>query len=204
MRKATIDRQTSETNISATVNLDGGGTYALTTGIGFLDHMLEQLARHSLIDISVKAKGDLHIDAHHTTEDVGIVLGQAVGRALGDRRGIRRYASLELPMDEALTRVAVDVSGRPCLVWRTRFSQTRIGDFDTELVPEWFRAFAINAGITVHVETLYGDNSHHIAESCFKGLGRALRAAIAIDPYEKGRIPSTKETLKADAAVDRS
>ena len=204
MRKATIDRQTSETNISATVNLDGGGAYALTTGIGFLDHMLEQLARHSLIDISVKAKGDLHIDAHHTTEDVGIVLGQAVGRALGDRRGIRRYASLELPMDEALTRVAVDVSGRPYLVWRTRFSQTRIGDFDTELVPEWFRAFAINGGMTVHVETLYGDNSHHIAESCFKGLGRALRAAIAIDPSEKGRIPSTKGTLKADAAVDRS
>jgi imidazoleglycerol-phosphate dehydratase len=204
MRKATIDRQTSETNISATVNLDGGGAYELTTGIGSLDHMLEQLARHSLIDISVKAKGDLHIDAHHTTEDVGIVLGQAVGRALGDRRGIRRYASLELPMDEALTRVAVDVSGRAYLVWRTRFSQTRIGDFDTELVPEWFRAFAINAGMTVHVETLYGDNSHHIAESCFKGLGRALRAAIAIDPSEKGRIPSTKGTLKADAAVDRS
>src|SRR6266508_1763130 len=170
MRKSTIDRQTSETSITATVNLDGAGAYEIATGIGFLDHMLEQLSRHSMIDISVKAAGDLHIDAHHTTEDVGIVLGQAVARALGDRRGVRRYASLELPMDEALTRVAIDISGRPYLVWRARFSQARIGDFDTELVHEWFRAFAMNAGVTMHSETLYGDNSHHIAESCFKGL----------------------------------
>jgi imidazoleglycerol-phosphate dehydratase len=195
MRKATIDRQTTETAIVATVDLDGSGTCDVATGVGFLDHMLQQLSRHSLIDISVKAKGDLHIDAHHTTEDVGIALGQAVAKALGDRRGINRYASLDLPMDEALTRIAVDVSGRPFLVWRTKFSQPRIGDFDTDLVREWFQAFAMNAGVTLHVETPYGENAHHIAESCFKGLARALRIAFAIDARQKDSIPSTKGTL---------
>jgi imidazoleglycerol-phosphate dehydratase len=195
MRKATIERRTAETRVAATVNLDGAGTYDIATGIGFLDHMLEQLSRHSLIDIEIKAKGDLHIDAHHTTEDVGIVLGQAIGQALGDRKGIRRYASLDLPMDEALTRTAIDVSGRAYLVWRTKFSLAKIGGFDTELVREWFRAFAMNSGITLHVETLYGDNNHHIAESCFKGLARTLRTAIEIDPDQKERVPSTKGTL---------
>jgi imidazoleglycerol-phosphate dehydratase len=197
MRKASIERRTAETAVAATVNLDGSGIYDIATGIGFLDHMLEQLSRHSLIDIKIKAKGDLHIDGHHTAEDVGITLGQAIGQALGDRKGIRRYASLDLPMDEALTRVAVDVSGRPYLTWRTKFSLAKIGDFDTELVREWFQAFAMNAGVTLHVETLYGDNNHHIAESCFKGLARALRAAIELDPRQQGRIPSTKGTLTA-------
>ena len=197
MRKASIERRTGETAVAATVNLDGSGIYDIATGIGFLDHMLEQLSRHSLIDIKIKAKGDLHIDGHHTAEDVGITLGQAIGQALGDRKGIRRYASLDLPMDEALTRVAVDVSGRPYLTWRTKFSLAKIGDFDTELVREWFQAFAMNAGVTLHVETLYGDNNHHIAESCFKGLARALRAAIELDSRQEGRIPSTKGTLTA-------
>jgi imidazoleglycerol-phosphate dehydratase len=197
MRKAAIERRTTETSVAVTVNLDGAGAYEIATGIGFLDHMLEQLARHSLIDIKVEAKGDLHIDAHHTTEDVGIALGQAVAQALGDRKGVRRYASLDLPMDEALTRVAIDVSGRPYLVWRTKFPSGKIGDFDTELVREWFQAFAMNSGVTIHVETLYGDNNHHIAEACFKGLARALRAAIDIDPNQKDRVPSTKGTLKS-------
>jgi imidazoleglycerol-phosphate dehydratase len=197
MRKATIERQTTETTIAVSVDLDGTGAYEVATGVGFLDHMLEQLSRHSLIDISLKAKGDLHIDAHHTTEDAAIVLGQAVSQALGDRRGIRRYASFDLPMDETLTRLAIDMSGRPYLIWRTKFSQPTIGNFDTELVREWFHAFAMNAGVTLHVETLYGDNSHHIAESCFKGLARALRAAIEIDPRQKDRIPSTKGVLKS-------
>jgi imidazoleglycerol-phosphate dehydratase len=197
MRKAAIERRTTETSVAVTVNLDGTGAYDVATGIGFLDHMLEQLARHSLIDIKVEAKGDLHIDAHHTTEDVGIALGQAVAQALGDRKGVRRYASLDLPMDEALTRVAIDVSGRPYLVWRTKFPSGKIGDFDTELVREWFQAFAMNSGVTIHVETLYGDNNHHIAEACFKGLARALRAAIDIDPNQKDRVPSTKGTLKS-------
>jgi imidazoleglycerol-phosphate dehydratase len=197
MRKATIERSTTETSIAASVNLDGAGVYDVATGVGFLDHMLEQLARHSLIDINVAAKGDLHIDAHHTTEDVGIALGQAVARALGDRKGIRRYASLDLPMDEALTRVAIDLSGRPYLVWRTKFSHAKIGDFDTELVREWFQAFAMNSGATLHVETFYGDNNHHIAESCFKGLARALRTAIEIDPHQMDRVPSTKGMLQA-------
>lgn len=196
MRKATIERSTTETSITASVDLDGSGAYEVATGIGFLDHMLEQLARHSLIDVSLAAKGDLHIDAHHTTEDIGIALGQAVGQALGDRKGIRRYASIDLPMDEALTRVAIDVSGRPYLVWRTKFSLAKIGDFDSELAREWFHAFAMNSGTTLHIETLYGDNNHHIAESCFKGLARALRAAIEIDPNQKDRVPSTKGTLK--------
>ena len=175
MRQASIERNTTETRISVAVALDGTGTFDVKTGVGFLDHMLEQLSRHSLIDITLRAKGDLHIDAHHTTEDSGIALGQAVARALGDRKGIRRYASLYLPMDGTLTRAAIDVSGRPFLVWKVQFTAPKIGEFDTELVREWFQAFAINAGITLHVETLYGDNAHHIAESCFKGLARALR-----------------------------
>jgi imidazoleglycerol-phosphate dehydratase len=194
-RQATIDRSTKETKIKATVDLDGTGAYDVATGIGFLDHMLEQLARHSLIDITLKAKGDLHIDFHHTTEDSGIVLGQAVAKALGDKQGIARYAGVHLPMDETLTRVAVDVSGRPYLIWKVAFPTPKIGDMDTELFREWFQAFAQNAGITLHIETLYGDNSHHIAETCFKGLARALRAAIAIDPRQAGRVPSTKGTL---------
>jgi imidazoleglycerol-phosphate dehydratase len=195
MRKASIERKTTETAIAASVDLDGTGTYDIKTGMGFLDHMLEQLARHSLIDIKIRAKGDLHIDFHHTTEDTGIALGQVLAKALGERKGIMRYASLHLPMDETLTRAAIDVSGRPYLVWNVAFSRPKIGDFDTELVREWFRAFAMNAGITLHVETLYGDNNHHIAESCFKALARALREAIAIDPRQKGRIPSTKGSL---------
>jgi imidazoleglycerol-phosphate dehydratase len=194
-RQATIDRSTKETKIKATVDLDGTGAYDIATGIGFLDHMLEQLSRHSLIDITLKAKGDLHIDFHHTAEDSGIVLGQAVSKALGDKQGITRYASLHLPMDETLTRVAVDVSGRPYLIWKVAFSQPKIGEMDTELFREWFQAFAQNAGITLHVECLYGDNNHHIAETCFKGLARALREAIAIDARQAGRVPSTKGTL---------
>jgi imidazoleglycerol-phosphate dehydratase len=194
-RQATIDRSTKETKIKATVDLDGTGAYDISTGIGFLDHMLEQLARHSLIDITLKAKGDLHIDFHHTTEDTGIVLGQAVAKALGDKQGIARYACAHLPMDEVLTRVAIDVSGRPHLLWKVAFSAPKIGDMDTELFREWFQAFAMNAGITCHVETLYGANSHHIAETCFKGLARALREAVAIDPRQAGRVPSTKGTL---------
>lgn len=195
MRKAGIERKTTETEIAASVALDGTGAYDVKTGVGFLDHMLEQLARHSLIDIKLRAKGDLHIDFHHTTEDSGIALGQAVAKALGDRKGIRRYASLHLPMDETLTRAAIDVSGRPYLIWKVEFSHPKIGDFDTELVREWFQAFAMNAGVTLHVETLYGDNNHHIAESCFKALARCLREAIEIDPRQKDRIPSTKGSL---------
>jgi imidazoleglycerol-phosphate dehydratase len=194
-RQATIDRSTKETKIKATVDLDGTGAYDIATGVGFLDHMLEQLSRHSLIDITLKAKGDLHIDFHHTTEDAGIVLGQAVAKALGDKQGIARYASLYLPMDETLTRVAVDVSGRPYLIWKVAFSQSKVGEMDTELFREFFQAFAQNAGITLHVECLYGDNNHHIAETCFKGLARALREAVAIDPRQAGRVPSTKGSL---------
>jgi imidazoleglycerol-phosphate dehydratase len=196
MRRASVDRKTTETDVTATVDLDGNGVFDISTGVGFLDHMLEQLSRHSLIDISLKARGDVHIDFHHTTEDSGIALGQAVARALGDRKGIRRYASLHLPMDEALTRAAIDVSGRPYLIWKVAFNRPKIGDFDTELVREWFQAFAMNAGVTLHVETLYGDNNHHIAESCFKALARCLREAIAIDPRQKDRIPSTKGSLQ--------
>ena len=197
MRTGEIARKTKETEISVKVNLDGKGSSEIATGIGFFDHMLDLLARHSRIDMAVKAKGDLHIDYHHTTEDVGIVLGQAVKKALGDMRGIARYASLYMPMDETLTRVAVDVSGRPFLVFRTAFKAQKIGAFDTELVREFFQAFAINAGITLHVETLYGDNAHHIAESCFKGLARALRIAFSIDPAAATEIPSTKGSLGA-------
>src|SRR5215510_5847596 len=195
MRKATVKRTTKETDVEIAVDLDGTGVSSIATGIGFFDHMLDLLARHSRIDLSVAAKGDLHIDHHHTTEDVGIALGQAVKQALGDMRGITRYADVHLPMDEALTRVAIDISGRPFLVFRAEFVRDKIGAFDTELVREWFQAFAMNAGITLHVETLYGANDHHIAESCFKGLARALRAAFAIDPRAAGEIPSTKGSL---------
>lgn len=195
MRKASVKRKTGETEIAVSVDLDGTGACRIATGIGFFDHMLELFGRHSLIDLEVEAKGDSHVDFHHTVEDVGIALGQAVAKALGDKKGIRRYASLDLPMDETLTRVALDISGRPFLVFRTSFSQPKIGEFDTELVREWFQAFAINSGVTLHVETLYGDNNHHIAESCFKGLARALRAGVEIDPRQEGRIPSTKGSL---------
>ena len=194
-RQATLTRKTKETEISAAIDLDGSGAYDIKTGIGFLDHMLEQLARHSLIDIKLSAKGDLHIDYHHTAEDTGIVLGQAFAKALGDKVGIARYADVHLPMDETLTRVCVDVSGRPYLIWKVGFSRPKVGEMDTELFREWFQAFAQNAGITLHIETLYGDNNHHIAETCFKGLARALRAAIAHDPRQAGRVPSTKGTL---------
>jgi imidazoleglycerol-phosphate dehydratase len=195
MRKATVKRTTKETDVAVTVDLDGRGEAAIATGIGFLDHMLDLLARHSRIDMTVKAAGDLHIDHHHTTEDVGIALGQAVKQALGDMRGVTRYADVHLPMDEALTRVAIDISGRPFLVFKSNFSRDKIGTFDTELVREWFQAFAMNAGITLHVETLYGTNDHHISESCFKGLARALRAAVAVDPRMKDEVPSTKGSL---------
>lgn len=195
MRKGSVKRTTKETDIAVAVDLDGKGVSSVSTGIGFLDHMLDLLARHSRIDIEVKAKGDLHIDHHHTTEDVGIALGQAVKQALGDMKGITRYADVHMPMDEALTRVAIDVSGRPFLVFKAAFMRDKVGTFDTELVNEWFQAFAMNSGITLHVETLYGSNDHHIAESCFKGLARALRAALAIDPRSANEIPSTKGSL---------
>ena len=196
MRKASLDRKTTETQIAVSINLDGTGAYDVKSGVGFLDHMLELLSRHSLIDIKLRAKGDTHIDFHHTTEDSGIALGQAFTKALGDRKGIKRYADCFLPMDEALTRAAIDVSGRPYLIWNVEFSGPKIGEFDTELVREWFQAFAMNAGVTLHVHTLYGDNCHHIAESCFKALARVLRGAIEIDPRQKDRILSTKGSLK--------
>ena len=195
MRKAEVARKTKETDIVASVALDGTGRAEIATGIGFLDHMLDLLARHSRIDLTVKATGDLHIDQHHTTEDVGIALGQAVKQALGDKRGITRYADVHMPMDETLTRVALDISGRPFLVFRSTFGKDKVGNFDTELVQEWFQAFAMNAGLTLHVETLYGVNDHHIAESCFKGLARALRAAVAIDEKARDEVPSTKGAL---------
>jgi imidazoleglycerol-phosphate dehydratase len=195
MRKGAIKRKTKETDVEVEVDLDGAGRSQIATGIGFLDHMLDLLARHSRIDIMVKAKGDLHIDHHHTTEDVGIALGQAVKQALGEMRGITRYADVHVPMDEALTRVAIDVSGRPFLVFKAKFGRDKVGAFDTELVQEWFQAFAMNAGITLHIEVLSGTNDHHIAESCFKGLARALRAAFALDPRALGEVPSTKGTL---------
>ncbi len=194
-RRATVERRTKETTITASVDLDGTGRYDVATGVGFLDHMIEQLARHSLIDISLRAKGDLHIDQHHTTEDSGIALGQAVAKALGDKTGIARYGSAYLPMDETLTRVALDVSGRPYLVWDVAFTRSKVGEMDTELFREWFQAFAQHAGLTLHVETLYGENSHHIAETCYKALARALRQAIALDQRQGGRVPSTKGQL---------
>jgi imidazoleglycerol-phosphate dehydratase len=195
MRQATIERNTSETKIRTTVALDGTGLYRVETGIGFLDHMLEQLARHSLIDIELKAEGDLSIDAHHTTEDTGIVLGQAVSQALGERKGIVRYGAALIPMDETLTRVVIDLSNRPALVWKVTLPRDRLGALDSELVKEWFKAFAQAAGATLHVEMLYGENTHHIVESCFKGLARALRQAVAIDPGKADAVPSTKGTL---------
>jgi imidazoleglycerol-phosphate dehydratase len=195
MRKASVKRTTKETDVEVAIDLDGEGRSSIATGIGFLDHMLDLLARHSRIDIDIKAKGDLHIDHHHTTEDVGIALGQAVKQALGEMKGIARYADVHVPMDEALTRVAMDISGRPFLVFKAEFVRDKVGPFDTELVQEWFQAFAMNAAVTLHVATLYGTNDHHIAESCFKGLARALRAAVAIDPRAAHEVPSTKGTL---------
>ncbi|WP_088332714.1 imidazoleglycerol-phosphate dehydratase HisB [Sphingomonas mucosissima] len=195
MRTATIRRDTSETKIAVTVNLDGTGNYHISTGVGFFDHMLEQLSRHSLIDLEVETKGDLHIDQHHTVEDTGIAIGEAIARALGDKRGIRRYGDALSPMDETLTQVALDISGRPWLVWKTDFTQKKLGEMDTELFKHWFHSFAQAAGITLHVETLHGENNHHIAESAFKGLARALRQAIEIDPRKADAIPSTKGVL---------
>jgi imidazoleglycerol-phosphate dehydratase len=195
MRKAVVTRKTNETDVSVEVNLDGKGVRSISTGVGFLDHMLDQLSRHSLIDMKIKTVGDLHIDMHHTTEDTGIALGQAISKALGDRKGIRRYGHCYLAMDETLSRAAIDVSGRPFLVWRTEFSAPKIGDMDTELFREFFQAFAMNAGITLHVETLYGANNHHIAESCFKSVARTLRDCIEIDLRMPDAVPSTKGTL---------
>lgn len=194
-RTASVSRKTNETAISVSVDLDGSGRYAVSTGVGFFDHMLEQLSRHSLIDLTLEAKGDLHIDDHHTVEDAGIAIGQAIARALGDRRGITRYASIDLAMDETLTRAAIDVSGRPFLVWQVVFSAPKIGTFDTELVREFFQALAQNAGITLHVTNHYGANNHHIAETCFKAVARALRTAIGPDARQAGAVPSTKGTL---------
>jgi imidazoleglycerol-phosphate dehydratase len=195
MRKGAVSRKTNETAIDVEVQLDGTGAAKIATGVGFFDHMLDQLARHSGIDMTIGAQGDLHIDDHHTVEDVGIALGQALRQAVGDKRGLTRYADCLLPMDETLTRVAVDVSGRPFLVFRTQFPTQKIGTFDVELVREFFQAFAMNAGLTLHIETLYGANSHHIAESCFKGVARAIGAALAIDTRQAARIPSTKGAL---------
>ena len=195
MRKASVERTTNETTISATVDLDGSGAYDVKTGIGFLDHMLEQLSRHSLIDLTVRASGDLHIDPHHTTEDTGIAIGEAVNQALGDRGGIRRYGSAVIPFDETLTRVALDASNRPYLIWRVAFTKPSLGELDTEMFKEWFQAFAQAAGMTLHIENQYGENNHHIAESCFKGLARSLRQAVEIDPRQAGAVPSTKGVL---------
>lgn len=194
-RAAKVTRNTKETRISASLRLDGSGRYDVATGIGFLDHMLEQLARHSLMDITLRAEGDLHIDFHHTTEDTGIVLGQALSQALGDRTGIVRYADALIPMDETLTRVALDASNRPYLIWKVEIPRDKLGAMDTELFKEWFQAFAQHGGLTLHVENLYGSNSHHIVESCYKGLARALRRAIEIDPRAAGAVPSTKGSL---------
>lgn len=195
MRTATIARKTNETEISVSIDLDGTGAHKMATGIGFFDHMLDQLSRHSLIDMDVTCKGDLHIDFHHTVEDVGIALGQAIQKAIGDKKGIRRYASCDLPMDGTLTRAALDVSGRPFLVFRAAFDRDKIGEIDTELFREFFQAFAINAGITLHIENFYFDNNHHLAESMFKAVARALRDALEIDPRQADRVPSTKGTL---------
>lgn len=194
-RTAKLSRKTNETDISVEINLDGTGKHDIQTGIGFFDHMLDQLSRHSLIDMTIRATGDLHIDDHHTVEDTGIVLGQAIASALGNRAGINRYASVDLAMDETLTRAALDVSGRPFLVWHADFSRSKVGDFDTELFREFFQAFSQNAGITLHVTNHYGENNHHIAETCFKAVARALRKAVEIDPRQVGVIPSTKGSL---------
>ena len=194
-RVSTISRKTNETQVSVTVEIDGTGTSEIRTGVGFFDHMLDQLSRHSLIDMKVEAKGDLHVDDHHTVEDTGVAIGLAISKALGDRRGITRYASLDLAMDETMTRAAIDVSGRPFLVWNVAFTSPKIGTFDTELVREFFQALAMNAGITLHIQNIYGANNHHIAETCFKAVARVLRTATEIDPRQAGRIPSTKGTL---------
>ena len=195
MRKASINRKTKETSIKVEVNLDGTGKSNIATGIGFLDHMMEQIAKHSLIDINLEAKGDLHIDLHHTTEDSGIAFGEALKKALGDKKGIKRYASSTIPMDETLSRVSLDLSNRPYLVWNVKLSVEKLGEMDTELFKEWYHAFAQSAGVTLHVENLYGDNSHHIIESCYKALARALRDAVQVDPRAEGIIPSTKGTI---------
>ena len=195
MREASVARKTSETDIALRLSLDGEGCYRVSTGVGFLDHMLEQLARHSLIDLELTAEGDLHIDAHHTTEDVGIAIGQAVSAALGERKGIRRYGHAYVPMDETLVRVALDLSNRPYLIWRVELPAAKLGVMDTELFREWFQAFAQHAGATLHVECLYGANTHHIVEACFKALARALRAAVEIDPRRSDATPSTKGVL---------
>ena len=194
-RKAKILRKTKETSISVAVNLDGKGKYNIKTGIGFLDHMLEQLSKHSLIDLEVNAKGDTHIDLHHTTEDTGIAIGEAIKKASGNRKGIKRYASTMIPMDETLSRVSIDVSNRPYLIWKVKLKVEKLGEMDTELFKEWFQAFSQSAGVTLHMENIYGDNSHHIIESCFKGLARTLRSALEIDPRTKNVIPSTKGSL---------
>jgi imidazoleglycerol-phosphate dehydratase len=194
-RQGKIERKTKETQIAVSVDLDGSGRSEISTGIGFLDHMLDQLSRHSLIDLTVKAKGDLHIDFHHTTEDTGICIGEAVAKALGDRTGIRRWGEATVPMDETLTRVALDASNRPYLIWKVNFSKPKLGEMDTELFKEWFQAFAQHAGLTLHIENLYGENNHHIVESCFKGLARSLRQAIEIDPRKSDAVPSTKGVL---------
>ena len=194
-RKAKISRKTKETNISVSVNLDGKGKYKIKTGVGFLDHMLEQLSKHSLIDLEVNAKGDTHIDLHHTTEDTGIAIGEAIKKAAGNRKGITRYASTMIPMDETLSRVSIDISNRPYLIWKVDLPVEKLGEMDTELFKEWFQAFSQSAGITMHVENIYGDNSHHIIESCYKALARSLRAALEMDPRNKKNIPSTKGSL---------
>ena len=194
-RKGKVSRKTKETSINVEVNIDGKGKYQIDTGIGFLDHMLEQLSKHSLIDLKVKAKGDTHIDLHHTTEDTGIAIGEAIKKAAGNRKGITRYASTMIPMDETLSRVSIDVSNRPYLIWKVDLAVEKLGEMDTELFKEWFQAFSQSAGVTLHVENIYGDNSHHIIESCFKGLARSLRAAMEIDPRNKKAIPSTKGSL---------
>jgi imidazoleglycerol-phosphate dehydratase len=195
MRIAKVNRKTKETSIEAEINLDGTGIYKIDTGIGFLNHMLEQLSKHSLVDINLKAKGDLHIDLHHTTEDSGIVIGEAIAKALGDKKGIKRYAHAYIPMDETLSRVSLDISKRPYLIWNVKLKVEKLGEMDTELFKEWFQAFSQSAGITLHVENIYGDNSHHIIESCFKGLARALRLALEKDPRIGDSLPSTKGIL---------
>ena len=198
MRKAKVERNTKETKILSTVDLDGVGKSNIDTGIGFLDHMVEQISRHGLIDIDLKAKGDLHIDDHHTTEDSGYVIGEAIAKALGERKGINRYGNAHIPMDETLTRVVIDLSGRPYLVWKVSFTQKRLGEMDTELFKEWFQAFAQAIGANIHVENLYGTNNHHIIESCYKGLARSLRDAVRIEPRIIEQIPSTKGVLRKD------
>ncbi len=195
MRIAKVNRKTKETSIEAEINLDGTGIYKIDTGIGFLNHMLEQLSKHSLVDINLKAKGDLHIDLHHTTEDSGIVIGEAIAKALGDKKGIKRYAHAYIPMDETLSRVSLDISNRPYLIWNVKLKVEKLGEMDTELFKEWFQAFSQGAGITLHVENIYGDNSHHIIESCFKGLARALRLALEKDSRAGDSLPSTKGIL---------